>query len=289
MTSLPQPPSETCYRHADRETGRHCSRCGRPACSDCLVQASVGSQCRDCAKAGQPSTSVRVRRWTASKPTLVTYAIIAINVAVFLWMVISDSKALGSQLTEGQFDLGLNKRLLNYNHEWYRLVTSGFIHFGVLHILMNMFLLFQLGQMLEPMLDRVRFGLLYFACLLGGSLGVLILDGNGLSITGGASGAVFGLMTAAAIGLHRRGVNIFSTGLGTVLLLNIVLTFSIAGISKGGHLGGIAAGAVCALGMLAPSWKAPPKWVTYATPVAVAVFSVIASVIVTGTAASLGR
>jgi len=249
-----------------------------------LVQASVGSQCRDCAKAGQPSTGVRVRRWTASKPTLVTYAIIAVNLAVFVWLAARDAGALGSRLTEGQFDLGLNKRLLNATDEWYRLVSSGFIHFGVLHLLMNMLLLFQLGQMLEPLLDRTRFALLYFACLLGGSLGVLILDGNSLSITGGASGAVFGLMTAAAIGLHRRGVNIFSTGLGTVLLPNIVLTFSIAGISKGGHLGGIAAGAVCALGMLAPSWKAPPKWVTYATPVAVGVVAVIASVIITKSA-----
>ena len=235
-----------------------------------------------------PSAGTRVRRWTATKPTLVTYAMIGINFAVFIWLVIKDTKALGSGLTEGQFDLGLNKRLLNATDEWYRLVTSGFIHFGVLHIAMNMFLLFQLGQLLEPLLDRTRFFLLYMACLLGGSLGVLILDGSGLSITGGASGAVFGLMAAAAVGLHRRGVNIFSTSLGTVLLLNIVLTFTIPGISKGGHLGGIAAGVICALAMLAPSWKAPPKWVTYVTPIVVAAVSVVASVILTNSATPLG-
>lgn len=287
MTSLPQPPIETCYRHPERETGRHCSRCGRAACSDCLVQASVGSLCRDCAKTGQPSTTTRVRRWTATKPTLVTYVIIAVNFAVFFWLVVKDNKALGSQLTEGQFDLGLNKRLLNVSGEWYRLVTSGFIHFGVLHIAMNMFMLFQLGQLLEPALDRARYFLMYMACLLGGSLGVLVLDGSSLSITGGASGAVFGLMAAAAVGLHRRGVNIFSTSLGTVLLLNIVLTFTIPGISKGGHLGGIAAGLICGFLMMAPSWKAPPKWVTYVTPLAVIVVSVVASVILTKSAAPL--
>lgn len=205
--------------------------------------------------------------------------IIAVNLAVFAWLVIDDTHALGSSLTRGQVDLGLNKHLVHMNHEWYRLVTSGFVHFGVLHIAMNMFLLFQLGQILEPALDRTRFTLLYIACLLGGSLGVVILD-NGFAITGGASGAVFGLMTAAAVGLWRRGVNIFSTGLGTVLLLNIVLTFSISGISKGGHLGGIAAGAVCGLGMLAPSWKAPPRWVGYALPIAVGAISVVASVVI---------
>ena len=108
-----------------------------------------------------------------------------------------------------------------------------------------MLLLYQLGQMLERVLGRVRFGLLYAAGLLGGSLGVVIMDTN--SITGGASGAVFGLMAAAAVGLHRQGVNVFSTGIGTTLLLNLFITFAIPGISIGGHLGGLAGGALVAL------------------------------------------
>ena len=156
------------------------------------------------------------------------------------------------------------------------MVTSGFLHFGIFHIGMNMLLLFQLGQLLEPAIGRVRFALLYFASLLAGSFGALLLQPNGL--TGGASGAVFGLMAAAAIGLHRRGVNVFKTGIGTTLILNLVITFTIPGISIGGHLGGAIAGAICGFVMLAPGHAALPKWASYATPVAVALIAVVGSV-----------
>ena len=105
---------------------------------------------------------------------------------------------------------------------------------------------------------------MYFASLLAGSLGVIVVDGAGL--TGGASGAVFGLMACAAVGLHRRGVNVFSTGIGTTLLLNLVLTFTISGISIGGHMGGVIAGGICGWVMLAPAgsrtrngWSGPPR------------------------------
>jgi membrane associated rhomboid family serine protease len=130
-----------------------------------------------------------------------------------------------------------------------------------------MLLLFQLGQLLEPALGRVRFLLLYFASLLAGSFGALILQPNGL--TGGASGAVFGLMAAAAVGLHRRGVNVFQTGIGTILVLNLVITFTLPGISVGGHLGGAIAGALCGFVILAPGHAAMPKWASYAAPIAV--------------------
>ena len=85
----------------------------------------------------------------------------------------------------------------------------------------------------------------------------MVLQPNGL--TGGASGAVFGLMAAAAIGLHRRGVNVFQTGIGTVLILNLVITFTIPGISIGGHLGGAIAGAICGFVILAPRHAVLPK------------------------------
>ena len=100
-------------------------------------------------------------------------------------------------------------------------MTSGFLHFGIIHLAFNMLLLFQLGNLLEPAIGRVRFALLYFAALLAGSAGALILSPNALS--GGASGAVFGLMAAAFVGLRNRGVNPFSTGIGSVLVINLVL------------------------------------------------------------------
>ena len=86
--SLPPPPVIAhCYRHPDRETGRSCTRCGKPACGDCLVQVSVGSHCVDCIKAARPDVKTRAKFWNARQPTLVTYVLIAINVAVYLWTV----------------------------------------------------------------------------------------------------------------------------------------------------------------------------------------------------------
>jgi membrane associated rhomboid family serine protease len=107
-----------------------------------------------------------------------------------------------------------------------------------------------------------------------------MLDGHGLS--GGASGAVFGLMTAAAVGLHRRGVNVFSTGIGMTLGLNLVLTFTIPGISIGGHVGGMVSGAICGWVMLAPTWKPSSKWAVWAAPAAVTAVAVLGSVLLVG-------
>jgi len=105
-----------------------------------------------------------------------------------------------------------------------------------------MYFLYVLGQMLEPAVGRVKFGVLYFVSLLCGSFGALLLNPN--SVTVGASGAVFGLMGGAVIALRARGVNPFDTGLGMVILLNLGITFIIPGISIGGHVGGLAGGLV---------------------------------------------
>ena len=242
------------------------------------MQVSVGSNCLDCIKAARPDVKTRAKFWNARQPTLVTYALIGINVAVYLWTVSANQKHDGP-FRHGEYTLAVAKPLLQ-DGEYYRLVSSGFLHFNLFHIGMNMLLLFQLGQLLEPAIGRLRFGLLYFASLLGGSLGALLLQPNGL--TGGASGAVFGLMAAAAIGMHRRGVNVFRTGIGTILILNLVITFTIPGISVGGHLGGAIAGAICGFVILAPRHAALPAWASYATPIAIAVISVMASVAIAG-------
>jgi len=99
---------------------------------------------------------------------------------------------------------------------------------------------------------------------------------------GGASGAVFGLMGAAAIGMQRRGISIFQTGLGATLLINLLLTFTIPGISIGGHIGGIAMGAICGSIMLPPPHQKQPSWLGYAVPVIAIIGSVIASVVIVG-------
>jgi membrane associated rhomboid family serine protease len=93
------------------------------------------------------------------------------------------------------------------------------------------------------------------------------------ALTGGASGAVFGLMGAAFVGMRLRGINPMQTGLGLTLVLNLVLTVSVSGISIGGHLGGLAGGALCALFLFSPPHRRMPTWVGYAVPVGVGLFA----------------
>jgi membrane associated rhomboid family serine protease len=252
------------------------------------VQASVGSHCLDCAKAARPDVNTRVKLASSRWLTPVTFALIGANVLIFVLMGLADPATFKGQITEWHANLGVSKsilqgRVINWDgtglipaHQWYRLVTSGFIHFGFFHLGMNMLLLYQLGMLLERALGSAKFAAVYFASLLAGSLGVIVVDGAGL--TGGASGAVFGLMACAAVGLHRRGVNVFSTGIGTTLLLNLVLTFTISGISIGGHMGGVIAGGICGWVMLAPAWKPYPQWMVWATPAVIAVGSLAVTV-----------
>lgn len=273
--SFPPPVLEHCTRHPDRPTGRHCTRCERPACNDCLVQASVGSLCLDCVSRSRPTRSARARAWNARQSTLTTKIIIAVNVAVFLWVSTGEAvPSLEGLVNRHELDLALARPFID-DGEWWRLVTSGFLHFGALHIGMNMILLWQLGTILEPALDRGRFALLYLASLLGGAAGALLVTPDAL--TGGASGAVFGLMAAATVAFQQRGVNPFRIGIGTILVINLVITFTVPGISVGGHVGGALMGAACGYAMLEPRWQRYERWVTFAAPVAgilVALFAV---------------
>jgi membrane associated rhomboid family serine protease len=127
--------------------------------------------------------------------------------------------------------------------EYYRLVTSGFLHADLLHIAFNMYLLYVLGQMIEPVVGHVRFGVVYLFSLLCGSFGALLLSPDVLTV--GASGAVFGLMGLAVIVQRSRGINPFDTGIGSLIVLNLVITFAFSGsISVGGHIGGLIGGLV---------------------------------------------
>ncbi|HTO01320.1 MAG TPA: rhomboid family intramembrane serine protease, partial [Microthrixaceae bacterium] len=125
--------------------------------------------------------------------------------------------------------------------EWWRLVTGGFMHASLIHLGSNMLLLWFLAQELEPVLGKFRFSLLYAASLMGGSLGVMIM--SPLSPTLGASGAVFGLMGGLIALQLRAHHNPWNSGIGGLVLINLLLTFAIPGISVGGHIGGLLAGA----------------------------------------------
>jgi len=263
--SFPPPILEYCTRHPDTATGRHCTRCGRPACNQCLTQVDVGSHCVDCIKSSRPPARDRIRFWNASQPLLVTRGIIAVNVFLFLWVTMGSTVLTnGGAINGRELDMALSLYFID-NGEWYRLISSGFLHYGLIHVGMNMFLLWQLGQLLEPALGRSRFALLYFAAMFGGSAGALALSPNAL--TGGASGAVFGLMAAAAVGLQQRGVNPMKTGIGGTLILNLLITFTIPGISIGGHVGGALMGAAVGYVMLEPRWNRTAAWIAWAAPV----------------------
>jgi membrane associated rhomboid family serine protease len=232
----------------------------------------VGSHCVDCIKSSRPATRERIRFWNASQPLLVTRGIIAVNVFLFLWVTMGSTVRTNAGAINGrELDMSLSLSFID-NGEWYRLISSGFLHYGLFHVGMNMFLLWQLGQLLEPALGRGRFALLYFAAMFGGSVGALALSPNDL--TGGASGAVFGLMAAAAVGLHQRGVNPMKTGIGGTLILNLLITFTIPGISIGGHVGGALMGAAVGYAMLEPRWNRTASWIAWAAPVAGMVGSV---------------
>lgn len=244
-------------------------------------------------KAARPDLKTRARYWQAGKPAIVTMTLIAINVAVFvgLGLLYGPSEMLGGTRTEaharfallggaldgngGLIGTGGGGAYLSSGNEWYRLVTSGFLHYGIIHLAFNMYILFMLGNMLEPQLGRIRFIGVYFASMLGGSAGAVLLQPNGLAA--GASGAVFGLLGAAAVGMWHQGVNPFSTGVGRLLLLNLAFTFLWPNISIGGHLGGVVAGSLCAFVMMAPAYKNYPRWIANVTPVAVAAAALVAS------------
>lgn len=233
---------QTCYRHPDRRAGVICQRCDRPICPDCMHQASVGFHCPECTKSSGQKV-IRADQLRRTRP-VITNVLIALNLAVFVAGMGSGLQTKQSMTIDGGL-IGLGQ--LSNGHligvgagQWWRMITSGFLHANAIHIGFNMWVLYQLGQLLEPALGRLRFGLVYMVAMVCGALGVLILDPGGLTV--GASGAVFGLMGAAVAVFRSRGINAFDTGLGGAIVLNLVFTFAIPGISIGGHVGGLIGG-----------------------------------------------
>ena len=243
-----------CYRHPDRETGLSCSECGRPICYECMTPAAVGLRCPE--HSGKPQGVQRVRAAAtgigARRPNLVTMILIGINLAVYALEL-----ALGGSINgtgNWIYDHGVLVRSAVYSNgapagvahgEWWRLITAAFLHYGPLHIGLNMFSLYFAGSILETVIGRWRFLLLYLVSGLAGSAGALYLSPNSLTV--GASGAIFGVLGGLLV-LERRG-NIATGGqvLG-LIVLNLVLTFAVSGISIGGHVGGLIGGIVVMLG-----------------------------------------
>jgi membrane associated rhomboid family serine protease len=246
---------ETCYRHPNRETGVHCSNCGRPICPDCMTSTPVGMRCPECAR---QRTRVTAMRATTNEPVL-TYMLIGICVVAFLGQVFGGASATGSGFGGSTLlEEGAISRSAIADGEYWRLLTAGFLHAGLFHLFFNMFALYILGTMLEPAIGRLRFALIYFVSLLAGSFGALLVEPDSLTV--GASGAIFGLMGAAVIVLRNRGISPLESGLGLWIGLNLLITFTVPNISIGGHIGGLIGGALAAFVLfdLRDSVRVPP-------------------------------
>lgn len=234
----------TCYRHPDRETGVSCSNCDRPICPDCMTVTPVGMRCPDCAR-DRTKTRTAASVGVGEEPVL-TYILIGINVAVALGGFLSGANTTGGGTGGSSLvNDGAVSRFYIDQGEYWRLVTSGFLHSGFFHLLFNMFALYILGGMLEPAIGRLKFGVVYFVSLLAGAFGALLLSPDALTV--GASGAIFGLMGAAVIVMRDRGINPMESGIGLWIGLNLLITFTIPGISIGGHIGGLIGGLLVAL------------------------------------------
>jgi len=217
-----------------------------------------------------------------AKVPRVTYSLIVINVAVFL---AEGNLSIGGQPTTGVYEKGA---LLGSfpglpgqgvaHGQWWRIVTSGFLHENLLHIGFNMYVLYILGMQLEPVLGQVKFATIYFVSLLTGSFGALLVSPH--VVTVGASGAVFGIMGAFAVELRSRQLPIMRGGLGGIgglIVINLVISFTLPGISWGGHIGGLIGGTVTAAIFLLGE-RFHQRAVAFAACVVIAVAAVAGSI-----------
>jgi membrane associated rhomboid family serine protease len=249
-----------CYRHPDRLTGVRCIRCDRPICPECQNAGSVGFQCPDDVKAGR--ATVRRGRTVvgavpAAGPPLVTYSLIGVNVLFYVLTAISPGGTFVYNYRSQLFnDWVMWPRMVGANHDYVRLMTSAFLHYGPIHILLNMFALYTIGPALETVLGRWRYLSLYLIAALGSSVLCLLFDTVD-SGSAGASGAIFGLFAAALVLSKSVGFN--SRALWITIGFNFVFTFTVPGISKLGHIGGFVVGGLAALALL--GWSLKPRQV----------------------------
>ncbi|MEV6526067.1 rhomboid family intramembrane serine protease [Longispora sp. NPDC051575] len=302
-------PVPTCYRHPGRETYVRCTRCDRPICPDCMTEASVGFQCPSCVAEGRASQPA-ARTWFggshAGQLGYVTMTLIGLNVLVFvISLVISKGGALGggslfggSTVLHDWFAVSGPRYPLNAtpcvdnpgylcgdgtyapgvdDGAYYRLFTAMFLHFGPIHLLMNMWALWVLGRNLETVFGPARFAALYLLAGIGGNVAVYLFSPNGLSA--GASTAIFGMFAALVIVLRKLGRSL--APILPVLVINAIFTFTVSSISIAGHVGGFIAGGVVAAALA----YAPQKNRTAIQVAALSAYTLLMVVITLVTAA----
>ncbi|HUL27130.1 MAG TPA: rhomboid family intramembrane serine protease [Streptosporangiaceae bacterium] len=250
----------TCFRHPGRETYLSCVRCGRPACPECLRSAPVGQQCVECIREGNRGTRTPagVFGGRAVSGALVTYTLIGLNVAFYLveWVyprIVDYFDMIGAAR-----DPALHYQLIGVaTGQEYRLLTSAFLHepglsgFGPAHIIFNMWALLLVGPGLERLLGRLRFLAVYLLSALGGSVLFYVLAPPNQQALG-ASGAVFGLFGAWFVVSKRLQVD--SRAIVFLIVLNLVISFVVAGIAWQDHVGGLVTG-----GLLTAAYAYAPR------------------------------
>jgi membrane associated rhomboid family serine protease len=270
-----------CYRHPDRRAGVRCRRCERPICPDCMVTASVGHQCPECVhRSGDDVRRYRARPSTDAIP--VTLTLVVINVAVYLVTGLgAGSGMLGVNRGDALSTNILNKGILwgpaVREGEWWRLVTGGFLHAGLVHLAFNMLALWSIGAVVERTFGPVRMLAIYGTSLLAGSLVVLIMAPD--TPTLGASGAVFGLFGCVfVVTALRAGKQLAWQRFGGLLILNGLISLA-PGISLGGHLGGFVAGAAIGWCMDQLPRRTGRSWAPLAVCAVLAVGCVVGSLV----------
>lgn len=221
-----------------------------------MTPTSVGMRCPECAG---DSTEVRTAASVKAGGGAVqaTFVLIGINVFVFVLQLLGGGSSgtggeiflqgalCGNAVGEGGFCGGGGQLLQTDGGEWWRILTSGFLHGGLIHLGLNMFVLFILGQVLEPAIGTARFVAVYLVGLVAGGVGALLMSEPEL-FTVGASGAIYGLFVATILIARQRGMTQIVQQLAFWLVLNLVFTFAASNISVGGHLGGLVGGAIAA-------------------------------------------
>ncbi|HET8894111.1 MAG TPA: rhomboid family intramembrane serine protease [Gaiellaceae bacterium] len=239
---------QTCYRHPDRETGLSCSECGRPICTECMAVAPVGLRCPDHAGASGrkrirgPRPIVQAQRQLGSTVAPVTKALIAINVAIYLIGAVQGHGGLNNPGGSLYAKLWLDGPQVA-DGGWWRLITAAFLHANLIHIGFNMLALWWFGAPVEQYLGRVRFIGLYVAAGLAGSAGALLQTPG---VTVGASGAIFGILGAMLI-LEWQATGRLGGNAMTLIVINLVFSFTFSNISWGGHVGGLIGGIISTL------------------------------------------
>ena len=256
-----------------------------------MHQASVGFHCPDCARSGRQQVRIGAAAFHVGFKPILTYILIGLNVLVFLvGVVIDGAGSILGEMGRMQIDFGLIAGFDSQKFqvvgvaqgEWYRIISSGFLHYGLFHIAVNMYALYILGMVLEAGVGRLRMGMVYAVSLIAGSLGALIVSPNDLTV--GASGAIFGLMGGLMMAMRAQGVSLRDSPLLPTLALNLGLTlFFSRYISVGGHVGGFIGGLVAGW-VLFDVGRRPglARWVPLAVSGALAVGCFVGAMLVAG-------